>query len=99
MCLAIPGQIVTLLDGEDLAVVDVGGVRRNVNVGLLHEEPAQAGDWVLIHVGFALSKISAEDAEDQMRVIAMLGESDAARQEIEGYGSNGQERDPTGGSG
>jgi len=87
MCLAIPGRIVELLpEHENLALVEVGGVRRKIDVGLLTEDPAQAGDWVLIHVGFAMSKISEKEAADQMRILAVLGEDEAAMQEIEGYG-------------
>ena len=65
MCLAIPGQVVDVVDEENrLASVDVAGVRRTVNIGLLDVEGASAapGDWVLIHVGFALSKIDQEEA-------------------------------------
>jgi hydrogenase expression/formation protein HypC len=87
MCLAIPGKIIELLpERENLALVEVSGVRRKIDVGLLDDDPAKAGDWVLIHVGFAMSKISERDAADQMRVLAMLGEDEAAMQEIEGYG-------------
>jgi len=87
MCLAIPGRIVELLpERENLALVEVSGVRRKIDVGLLDDDPARAGDWVLIHVGFAMSKISERDAADQMRVLAMLGEDEAAMPEIEGYG-------------
>jgi hydrogenase expression/formation protein HypC len=60
VCLAIPGQIVEIVDEPNrLARVDVGGVRRNVNVGLLDAEgePARPGEWVLIHVGFAISRV------------------------------------------
>jgi hydrogenase expression/formation protein HypC len=68
MCLAIPGRIVELLpERENLALVEVSGVRRKIDVGLLAEDPAKAGDWVLIHVGFAMSKISERDAADQRR--------------------------------
>jgi hydrogenase expression/formation protein HypC len=87
MCLAIPGRIVEILpERENLALVEVSGVRRKIDVGLLNDDPAVVGDWVLIHVGFAMSKISERDAADQMRVLAMLGEDEAAMQEIEGYG-------------
>jgi hydrogenase expression/formation protein HypC len=87
MCLAIPGRIVELLpERENLALVDVSGVGRKIDVGLLNDDPAVAGDWVLIHVGFAMSKISEREAADQMRILAMLGEDEAAMQEIEGYG-------------
>lgn len=75
-----------LAERENLALVEVAGVRRKIDVGLLEEDPARAGDWVLIHVGFAMSKISEADATDQMRILRMLGEDEAAMQEIEGYG-------------
>jgi|SRR5579863_1389205 len=87
MCLAIPGKIVELLaEDRDLAVVDVLGVRRRVDLGLLRDDPASPGDWVLIHVGFALSKISDADAREQMRTLTQLGETDAALEEVRGYG-------------
>jgi hydrogenase expression/formation protein HypC len=86
MCLAIPGKIVNLVPGQpNFAMVEVVGVRRRVDLGLLQDNPPVAGDWVLIHVGFAMSKISEEDALDQMRTLRMLGEAEAARQEVEGY--------------
>ena len=65
MCLAIPGQILEVVDESNrLAKVDVAGVRRNVNIGLLDEDGdgAEVGDWVLIHVGFAISKVDEEEA-------------------------------------
>jgi len=90
MCLAIPGKIVELLSSDrDLAVVDVLGVRRTVDLGLLQEDPPTRGDWVLIHVGFAMSKISEADAEDQLRMLTELGEQDAALEEVQGYGLGG----------
>jgi hydrogenase expression/formation protein HypC len=93
VCLAIPGQIVSFdAANTSLALVDVIGVRRKVDVGLLREETVKPGDWVLIHVGFALSKISEADAADQMRILAVLGESEAAIQEVQGYGLEDEER-------
>ena len=87
MCLAIPGRVVALgTDSHNQAVVEVVGVRRKVDLGLLEEESIQPGDWVLIHVGFAMSKISESEAADQMRTLAILGESEAAIQEVRGYG-------------
>jgi hydrogenase expression/formation protein HypC len=62
MCLGIPGQLVELLDHDQLASVDVSGVGRIVNIGLLEDEALQPGDWVLIHVGFAMAKIDEEEA-------------------------------------
>jgi hydrogenase expression/formation protein HypC len=87
MCLAIPGKIVQLFpDQPQIAMVDVVGVRRKVDLGLLEDQLPVAGDWVLIHVGFAMSKISEEDANEQMRTLRMLGEAEAAMQEVQGYG-------------
>ncbi len=87
MCLAIPGRIVELFaDQPHMAVVEVSGVRRKVNVDLVRDEtPLAVSDWVLIHVGFAMSRISAEHADEQMRLLAMLGEADQAVSEMEGY--------------
>jgi hydrogenase expression/formation protein HypC len=97
VCLAIPGKIVEL-DSQNAqqAVVDVAGVRRKVDLGLLQDEPPALGDWVLIHVGFAMSKISEADAVDQMRILAMLGEAEAAMQEVRGYGLENEEQNQTG---
>jgi hydrogenase expression/formation protein HypC len=87
MCLAIPGKIVELVSGQDqVGVVEVAGVRRKVQLGLLAEDLPIVGDWVLIHVGFAMSKISETDAADQMRLLAMLGEHEQAMDEVRGYG-------------
>lgn len=91
MCLAIPGRIKSMEDGGHFATVEVANVRRRVNVDLLQDEPLDIGDWVLIHVGFAMSKISAEQADEQLRLLAMLGEADAAMQEWKGYNSEGEE--------
>ena len=88
MCLAIPGQIVELIPGSQLlALVDVIGVRRKVDLGLLEDENPALGDWVLIHVGFAMSKISERGAREQMQMLRLLGEDEAAMQEVSGYGS------------
>lgn len=87
MCLAIPGKILELFPGTPhLGTVEVVGVRRKVDLGLLEDDLPKPGDWVLIHVGFAMSKISEEDALDQMRTLAMLGETEQAIQEVTGYG-------------
>ena len=95
MCLAIPGRIVEISpDNQDSALVDVVGVRRKVDLGLLLEDKPVPGDWVLIHVGFAMSKISEQDAADQMNTLRMLGEIDGAMQEVQGYGLEDTQRDP-----
>jgi hydrogenase expression/formation protein HypC len=86
MCLAIPGQIVEFSTEQPLlAKVDVGGVKRNINVGLLTDEGLEVGDWVLIHVGFAMSKIGEEEARDQLTMLAALGEDRQAMDEVRGY--------------
>jgi len=85
VCLAIPGRIVEFLPESHLAVVEVASVRRKVNVDLVREDGLAVGDWVLIHVGFAMSKIGLAEAEEQMRLLAMLGEDRLAMDELEGY--------------
>lgn len=96
MCLAIPGQIVELLDDDNhYAMVDVSGVRRKINIDLLKNAGANLGDWVLIHVGFAMSKISEGQAIEQLRLLNMLGESDEAMQEVMGYQFDGEKTQET----
>jgi hydrogenase expression/formation protein HypC len=76
MCLAIPGQILEVVDETNrLAKVDVAGVQRNVNIGLLDEdgESVGPGDWVLIHVGFAMSKIDEGEARETRRMLESMG--------------------------
>ena len=92
MCLAIPGKIVELVpDLPSLGVVEVTGVRRRVDLGLLQDDMPRVGDWVLIHVGFAMSRISEREAEDQMRTLRLLGEDRAAMDEVRGYGLDGKD--------
>lgn len=87
MCLAIPGKIVEISSSSpESALVDVVGVRRRIDLGLLQDEMPVVGDWVLVHVGFAMSRISEQDATDQMSTLRMLGEIDGAMQEVRGYG-------------
>jgi hydrogenase expression/formation protein HypC len=76
MCLAIPGQIVEIVDKANrLAKVDVAGVRRNVNVGLLDVDGDSVGpgDWVLIHVGFAISQVDEEEARATRDLLERMG--------------------------
>jgi hydrogenase expression/formation protein HypC len=95
MCLAIPGQIVELHPaGTDLATVAVSGVRRSVNIGLLDGQDVKVGDWVLIHVGFAMNRIDAEQAHEQMRMLALLGEDMAALEEFNGILDRGSGEAP-----
>lgn len=86
MCLAIPGRIIAVSQEQPLlAQVEVAGVRRNVNIGLLEAGEVAPGDWVLIHVGFALSKIDEEQARDQLRMLRAMGEETQAIEEVRGY--------------
>jgi hydrogenase expression/formation protein HypC len=76
MCLAIPGQVIEFVDEPNrLARVDVAGVIRTVNVGLLDRggDAAVPGDWVLIHVGFALSKVDEDEAAATLRMLQGMG--------------------------
>jgi hydrogenase expression/formation protein HypC len=75
MCLGIPGQIVEFVSEADfIAKVDVSGVRRNVNVALIYPDGLAVNDWVLIHVGFAMSKIDEHAARETIRLLQKMGE-------------------------
>ncbi len=77
MCLAIPGKIVEIVDVENqIAKVEVGGVKRNINIGMLNKDEARVGDYVLIHVGFAMSKVDEQEAHETLRVLKEIGEFD-----------------------
>lgn len=89
MCLAIPGQVVALGPEPHLAVVEVSKVRRAINIDLLRDDPIAVGDWVLIHVGFAMTRISAGEADEQLRLLRMLGEDEDAMRELSGYRFDG----------
>lgn len=67
--------------------MEVAGVRRHIETGLLQDDPPRTGDWVLVHVGFAMSKISEDQALDQLRTLSKLGETQAVLEEVTGYGS------------
>ncbi len=76
MCLGIPGEVVEILqDRPDLARVNVSGVRRTINIGLLENGRVGTGDWVLIHVGFALSKIDEEEARSALAFLEGIGQA------------------------
>jgi len=88
MCLAIPAKVIELpKDNPSCALVEVVGVRRQIDTGLLQDSPPVVGDWVLVHVGFAMSKVSEEQALDQLRMLSMLGEEAAVFEEVQGYDS------------
>ena len=76
MCLGIPGEVIEFLpDQPDLARVDVSGVKRVINLGLLADEKVEPGDWVLIHVGFALSKIDEAEAAAALQFLESIGQA------------------------
>jgi len=80
MCLGIPGRIVTIDDPvRKLATVDVSGVKRQVNIACIvneaHPVEACVGDWVLVHVGFAMSRINEEEAAETLKILTELGEA------------------------
>jgi hydrogenase expression/formation protein HypC len=76
MCLGIPGEIVEIIAGPArLATVDVAGVRRAINVGLLAEDEVSVGDWVLVHVGFAMAKIDETEAAATLAMLTGLGQA------------------------
>lgn len=96
MCLAIPGQVVEITDeAHSLARVNVAGVHRVVNVGLLGssgEDGVVPGDWVLIHVGFAISRIDEEEAEQTFEFLSRF--EDEFEQELEDFGRSGGDPGP-----
>ena len=76
MCLGIPGEVVELVDSNrHLAKVDVAGVSRNINIGLLEDVNLVPGDWVLIHVGFAMAKIDEEEAQRALEGLQLMGQA------------------------
>ncbi|MAT51035.1 MAG: HypC/HybG/HupF family hydrogenase formation chaperone [Nevskiales bacterium] len=92
MCLGIPGEIVEITDSEKkLALVDVSGVKRPVNIACIvdDEHPVESciGDWVLVHVGFAMSRIDANEAKITLDLLNELGEAQA---EVEAMQASGQ---------
>ena len=75
MCLGVPGRVVVMSAGHpDVARDDVSGVQRSINVALLADEPLGVGDWVLIHVGFAMSKIDEHEAARALESLKLLGQ-------------------------
>ena len=76
MCLGIPGEVIELHPEQaDLAKVNVSGVRRMINIGLLSDDPPVPGEWVLIHVGFALSKIDEQEAAAALQFLEGIGQA------------------------
>ena len=75
MCLGIPGKVVELVEGYggQLALVDVQGAQRRINIGMLEDEPVTPGDWILIHMGFALERIDEADAREALAWLELVG--------------------------
>ena len=75
MCLGIPGQVIRVLDGYEgqLALIDVTGEQRKVNIGMLPEETFAPGDWVIIHMGFVVEKTDRAGAEEAMAGLELMG--------------------------
>lgn len=75
MCLGIPGQVLGMVDGygDQLALVDVAGESRKVNIGMLPEETFTAGDWVIIHMGFVVEKTDRAGADAAMAGLELMG--------------------------
>src|SRR5580698_4908796 len=87
VCLGIPGEVVEIVDPvRHLAKVNVAGVRRNINIGLLEGERLEPGDWVLIHVGFAMSKIDEKEAALALASLQLMGQ--AYDDELEAFWSS-----------
>jgi len=82
MCLGIPGQIVAIVDAaKKLATVSVAGIRRQVNIACIvdgaHPVESCVGDWVLVHVGFAMARIDPAEATETLKILTELGEAQA----------------------
>jgi hydrogenase expression/formation protein HypC len=75
MCLGIPGQVVAMVEGygNQLALVDVVGAQRKINIGMLEDQQLEPGDWIVIHMGFALERIDAEGAARALAGLEMMG--------------------------
>jgi len=92
MCLGIPGCIIRIDDAENMiATVDICGVRRQINVSCIVDEahPVEAciGDWVLVHVGFAMSRIDADEAAATLKLLSELGEAQAELESMQAVGA------------
>ena len=104
MCLGIPGQVTAILDEESaMAEVEISGVRRAVNVLCVaetgHPLSSLLGTWVLVHVGFAMSRIEEDEARETLRLLAGIGELDDALAMMRGAGGSDEGRvlpEPTG---
>jgi hydrogenase expression/formation protein HypC len=86
MCLAIPGKIIEIVDEENhIAKIEIGGVRRNINTAMLDKEEIYIGAYVLVHVGFAMSKIDEEEAQATLQLLQELGEYQEQMEQLENF--------------
>lgn len=97
MCLGIPGRIIRIDDAaKKLATADVSGVRRQVNLACIvddtHSVDSCVGEWVLIHVGFAMSRISEQQAAETLEVLRAIGEAQAEMQAMRDAAAETEER-------
>lgn len=91
MCVGIPAQVVEILSAErKAAIVEVEGVRREISIVVVEEDGVKVGDWVLLHVGFAMSIIDEEEAAAQLDFLRMLGS--AYEEEVQAFGAPIEER-------
>lgn len=91
MCLAIPARIIEIVDASyHVARVEIGGVRRKINFALIADETPQIGDYVLVHVGFAMRKIDEQEAAETLRLLEQLGDYEQAMAEINHRDTEGE---------
>ncbi|MDD2439709.1 MAG: HypC/HybG/HupF family hydrogenase formation chaperone [Methanosarcinaceae archaeon] len=91
MCIAIPGKVTAILN-ENTASVDMGGIRREVNLDLLGgASNALLGKYVLVHVGYAISEISEEEGKETLRLLRLMADLDAEESDFEKTNANGKE--------
>ena len=93
MCLGIPVRLVAMTDRQDIARVDVEGVVRDINMGLLADDMPEPGQWVMIHLGFALERMTDDEARDALQIMADLGQGELP--DVFMDGSWGDAEDPT----
>jgi hydrogenase expression/formation protein HypC len=92
MCLGIPGRLVAMTDRQDIARVNVEGVVRDINMGLLADDMPEPGQWVMIHLGFALERMTDDEARDALQIMADLGQGELP--DVFMDGSWGDDEDP-----
>jgi hydrogenase expression/formation protein HypC len=71
MCLGLPARIVEL-SGDDRCIAELGGERREISLALLADEPVEPGDWVYVHLGYAMERLTADEAREALETLAIL---------------------------